>query len=128
MPVPCCVDKSRGCPVRAAPLSLVMASFLKGVMNLSRTSGGTLCSLLSCSQAAHTFCLCSTYLNRDTGKSKNEKRQTLCKRQCQTLAPVCCGWYCPLWMFWVRYIYFWNCCVVCVCSHVSMCEYMHACA
>lgn len=110
-PVTCCADKSHDCPVRAAPLSLKMASSLKrGNGSQPDIRWDSLCSLILSSQAAHIFRFYSierTYLSRDTSKKGWGLRMTM-----SDISLVSLGLWCPLQMVWVRYsnhIYFWNC-------------------
>lgn len=86
-PVTCCVDKRHDCPVITAPLSLIMASSPKRVMDLSRISGGALCSPISWNQAAHTFAFFPPSWKNLPQQRHQQERITGCKWQCQA-----CPW------------------------------------
>lgn len=91
----CCADKSPDCPVRAASLSLKMASSLKGVMDLSRTSGGTHCAAGFCVARQLTH-FASIQLKELTSAETLARKAKGSEWQCQASpsGPLACAVHC----------------------------------
>lgn len=105
-PVTCCADKSPDCPLRAAPLSLKMASSLKGVMDLSRTSGGTHCAARFC-VARQLIHFISVQLKELTSAETLARKAEAWEWQCRASpeGPLACAGHCR-WFGWDTAIVF----------------------